>query len=54
MISEYKLGSVEVYGSTPAEKTEITALGIRLTDHATPLSAKVGTNFAYKQRSFED
>jgi hypothetical protein len=29
----------------------LTAVGIRCADHATPLSAKVGTNFADKRRS---
>jgi hypothetical protein len=32
-------------------KPENTAMGIRCADHATPLSAKVGTNFADKRRS---
>jgi hypothetical protein len=33
----------------PVKKIEITAIGIRRADHETsPLSAKVGTNFAEK------
>jgi hypothetical protein len=33
------------------EKPRLTAVGIRCADHATPLPAKVGTNFADKRRS---
>jgi hypothetical protein len=39
--------------SGSGQETEITAVGIRCADHATPLlSAKVGTNFADKRRLF--
>jgi hypothetical protein len=34
-----------------SRKSRLTAVGIRCADHAAPLSAKVGTNFADKRRS---
>jgi hypothetical protein len=34
-----------------SRKPRLTAVGIRCADHANPLTAKVGTNFADKRRS---
>jgi hypothetical protein len=34
-----------------SRKSKLTAVGIRCADHATPLSAKIGINFADKRRS---
>jgi hypothetical protein len=39
--------------AVPVYKTEITAVGIRCADHATPCTRKkkIGTNFADKERT---
>jgi hypothetical protein len=42
---------VGIYSMLIFAQPRLTAVGIRCADHATPLPAKVGTNFADKRRS---
>jgi hypothetical protein len=47
-VCSFILSRIRGFGS---RKLILTAVGIRCADHATPLSAKVGTNFVDKRRS---
>jgi hypothetical protein len=42
---------IYIYTLERSRNPRLTAVGIRCADHTTPLSAKVGTNFADKRRS---